>query len=156
MGTDSDNVYVTLTARQLNPDLFIIARAGEERSESKMIAAGANKVVSPYRMGANRIAQTILRPTVTDFLELTFMDKNRNIQMEEVPVHSSSKLIDVALQDSGIRQDFDLIIVAIRKPAGEMIYNPSSQTKLQGGDTVVAIGEKENLERLEDLLNPTH
>jgi voltage-gated potassium channel len=152
--TDSDNVYVTLTARQLNPELFIIARGGEEKSENKLRAAGANRVVSPYLMGAHRIAQTILRPTVTDFLELTLMEKSRDIQMEEVPVHPASKLIDVALQDSGIRKDFDLIIVAVRKPEGEMLFNPSSQTRLQGGDMVVAIGEKHNLERLEKILNP--
>lgn len=152
--TDSDNLYVALTARQLNPELFIIARGGEEKSENKLLAAGANRVVSPYLMGAHRIAQTILRPTVTDFLELTLMDKSRDIQMEEVPVHPSSRLIDVALQDSGIRQDLDLIIVAVRKPEGEMLFNPSSQTKLQGGDMVVAIGEKENLERFEKMLNP--
>lgn len=152
--TDSDNVYVTLTARQLNPELFIIARGGEEKSENKLLAAGANRVVSPYLMGAHRIAQTILRPTVTDFLELTLMDKSRDIQMEEVPVHPSSRLIDVALQDSGIRKDLDLIIVAVRKPEGEMLFNPSSQTKLQGGDMVVAIGEKQNLERFEKMLNP--
>ena len=152
--TDSENVYVTLTARQLNPELFIIARGGEEKSENKLLAAGANRVVSPYLMGAHRIAQTILRPTVTDFLELTLMEKSRDIQMEEVPVHPSSRLIDVALQDSGIRQDLDLIIVAVRKPEGEMLFNPSSQTKLQGGDMVVAIGEKQNLERFEKILNP--
>jgi voltage-gated potassium channel len=105
-------------------------------------------------MGAHRIAQTILRPTVTDFLELTLMEKSRDIQMEEVPVHPSSRLIDVALQDSGIRKDLDLIIVAVRKPEGEMLFNPSSQTKLQGGDMVVAIGEKQNLERFEKMLNP--
>lgn len=152
--TDSDNVYVTLTARQLNHKLFIMARAGQEKSENKLLAAGANKVVCPYRLGAHRMAQTILRPTVTDFLELTVMDKNRNFQMEEMPVRSSSKLINVALQDSGIRKDLDLIIVAIRKAGGHMIFNPSSQTRFQGGDTVVAIGEKQNLERLEKRLNP--
>jgi len=152
--TDSDNVYVTLTARQLNPELFIIARAGERKSESKLRAAGANKVVSPYNMGAHRIAQMILRPTVTDFLELTLMDNDRNIDMEEMLVHPSSSLVDVALQDSGIRKDFDLIIVAVRKPGGEMLFNPSSQTRLEGGDTVVAIGEKKNLVQIEKVLNP--
>ena len=154
--TDSDNVYVTLTARQLNPEIFVIARAGERKSENKLLAAGANKVVSPYNMGAHRIAQMILRPTVTDFLELTLMDENRDIQMEEMPVHASSRLVDVALQDSGIRKDFNLIIVAIRRPGGDMIFNPSSQTKLQGGDTVVAIGEKQDLTRIKKIFNPQH
>ncbi len=152
--TDTDNVYVTLTARQLNPELSIIARGGEEKSENKLLAAGANRVVSPYLMGAHRIAQTILRPTVTDFLELTLMGKSLDIQMEEIPVHLSSKLIDVALQDSGIRKDLDLIIMAVKKPGGEMLFNPSSQTKLQAGDMVVTIGERQNLERLEKILNP--
>ena len=152
--TDSDNVYVILTARQLNPDLLIIARAGETKSEKTLMTGGANKVVCPYVMGGHRIAQMIVRPTVVDFLELTLMDKSRDIQMEEMPVHPSSKLINVALQDSRIRTDFNLIIVVIRKPDGEMLFNPSSQTKLQGGDTVVAIGEKRNLEGLEHVLNP--
>jgi voltage-gated potassium channel len=152
--TDTDNVYVTLTARQLNPELSIIARGGEEKSENKLLAAGANRVVSPYLMGAHRIAQTILRPTVTDFLELTLMGKSLDIQMEEIPVQSSSKLIDVALQDSRIRKDLDLIIMAVKKPGGQMLFNPSSQTKLQAGDMVVTIGERQNLERLEKILNP--
>lgn len=156
LATDSDNVYVTLTARQLNPKLFIIARAGEKKAEKKLLAAGANKVVSPYGMGAHRIAQTILRPTVTDFLDLTLRDKKHNIYMEEMPVHASSRLADVALLDSGIRQDFDLIIIAIQRPGGDMLFNPSSQTRLQGGDTVVAVGEKENLERIEKVLYPRH
>jgi len=154
--TDSDNVYVILSARQLNPELFIMARAGEKRSEKKLLAAGANKVICPYRMGAHRMAQTILRPTVTDFLELTLMDTSRDIQMEEMSVEPSSELINVALQDSGIRKELDLIIVAVKKAAGDMLFNPSSQTKLEAGDTVIAIGEKQNLERLEKLLNPGH
>ncbi len=154
--TDSDNVYVILSAKELNPNLFIIARAEEEKSEKNLLAAGANKVVCPYRMGAHRIAQTILRPTVSDFLELTLTDKRDDIQMEEMPVHPSSQLIDVALQDSGICQDLNLIIIAIRKSGGDMMFNPSSQTKLEGGDTVVAIGEKQDFERLEKILNPGH
>ena len=152
--TDADNVFVTLTARQLNPELFIIARSATEKTESKLLAAGADKVVSPYRMGGHRIAQMISRPTVTDFLELTTMNSERNFQMEEMPVHPSSELTDVVLRDSGIRQRFDLIIVAVRKSGGEMIFNPSSETKLHGGDTVIAIGEKASLEGLEKVLNP--
>jgi voltage-gated potassium channel len=100
------------------------------------------------------MAQAILSPTVTDFLELTLMDASRDIQMEEVPVDPSSKLINVALRDSGIRQELDLIIVAVKKAAGDMLFNPSSQTELEAGDTVITIGETEHLERLRRLLNP--
>jgi voltage-gated potassium channel len=131
-----------------------MARAGEEQAEKKMLAAGATKVVCPYRMGAHRMAQTILSPTVTDFLELTLMDASRDIQMEEMFVDRSSKVTNVALQDSGIRQELDLIIVAVKKAAGDMLFNPSSQTRLEAGDTVISIGEMENLERLRSLLNP--
>lgn len=152
--TDSENVYVTLSARQINPELFIMARAGEEQAERKMLAAGADKVVCPYRMGAHRMAQTILSPTVTDFLDLTLMDANRDFQMEEMPVDPSSKLVNVALLDSGIRQELDLIIVAVKKAAGDMLFNPSSKTALEAGDTVITIGEAENLERLRRLLDP--
>ena len=152
--TDSDNVYVTLSARELNRDLFIMARAGEERSEKKLLAAGANKVVCPYRIGAHRMAQTILSPTVTDFLELTLMDTSLDIQMAEMRVYPLSKLINVALQESGIRKELDLIVVAVKRASGDMLFNPSSQTRLEAGDTLIAIGEKENLEGLKRLLNP--
>ena len=152
--TDSDNVFVTLSARQLNPDLFILARAAQESSESKMLAAGASQVVCPHRMGAHRMAQTILRPTVTDFLELTTSDATRDIQMEEMPVYRTSKLINVPLQDSGIRKEFDLIVVAVKKPSGDILFNPSAQTKLEAGETVIAIGKLKQLEQLRELLNP--
>jgi len=152
--TDSDNVYVTLSARQLNPDLFILARAEEEQAEKKMLAAGANKVVCPYSMGAHRMAQTILSPTVTDFLDLALMGANQDIQMQEMPVDPSSKLTNVALQDSGIRQELDLIIVAVKKAAGGMLFNPSSRTEFEAGDTVITIGDADNLKRLRKQLDP--
>jgi voltage-gated potassium channel len=133
-----------------------MARAGEEQAEKKMTAAGANKVVCPYRLGAHRMAQTILTPTVTDFLELTLMGTSRDIQMEEMPVGPSSNLIDVALKDSGIRQELNLIIVAVKKPTGDMLFNPSSLTQLQAGDTVITIGETNNLGRLRKILDPAY
>lgn len=91
---------------------------------------------------------------VTDFPDLTNTDPDGNIRMEQMPIHLPSKLIDVALQDSNIRKDLDLFIVAVRKPEDEMLFNPSSQTRFQGGDTVVAIEEKGNLEKSEVILSP--
>nr|HID58344.1 potassium channel protein [Desulfobacterales bacterium] len=154
MGADVDNVYITLSARGLNPDLFIMARGNKEGSEKKLLQAGADKVVCPHKIGAQRMAHGILRPTVTDFLELAMINKGRDIQMEEIPVASSSKLIGVALQDSGIRKDLDLIVIAIKRASGEMLFNPSSQAQIQAGDTVIAVGENKNLIRLEEILNP--
>ena len=154
LATDTDNVFLVLTARQLNPDLYIIARASRDESKLKLKAAGANKVESPYEMGAVSMAQRIIRPTVTNFLNLAFAHKRKDIQMEEIPVNSSSGLINVMLKDSGIRQQFNLIIIAIKKPDGSMMFNPSYETVIEAGDTVIAVGQEGNLQRLENKLNP--
>ncbi len=154
LATDTDNVFLVLTARQINPDLYIIARASRDESKIKLQAAGANKVESPYEMGAVSMAQRIIRPTVTNFLNLAFAHKRKDIQMEEIPVNSSSGLINVMLKDSGIRQQFNLIIIAIKKPDGSMLFNPSYEAIIEAGDTVIAVGQEGNLQKLEDKLNP--
>jgi len=154
MATDTDNVFLVLTARQLNPDLYIIARASQDKAKSKLQAAGANKVESPYEMGAVSMAQRIIRPTVTNFLDLAFAHKRKDIQMEEIPVNSSSDLVNVMLKDSGIRQQFNLIIIAIKKPDGSMMFNPSFETVIEAGDTVIAVGQEGNLQKLEKILKP--
>ena len=155
LATDTANVFLVLTARQLNPDLFIIARASQKESKSKLKAAGANRVESPYDMGAASMAQRIIRPTVTNFLDLAFAHKRKDIQMEEIPVNSSSNLVNVMLKDSGIRQQFNLIIIAIKKLDGNMLFNPSFEAVIEVGDTVIAVGQEGNLQKLEKILNPT-
>ncbi len=154
LATDTDNVFLTLTARQLSPDIFILARSGHEAAKTKLKAAGANRVESPYDMGAARMAHRIIRPTVTTFLDLAFAHKRKDILMEEIPVSSSSSLVDVMLKDSGIRQQFNLIIIAIEKADGSMLFNPSFETLLKGGDTVIAVGEEQNLRNLKEILIP--
>jgi voltage-gated potassium channel len=154
LATDADNVFLVLTARQLNPDIHIVARACHVESKSKLRAAGANNVESPYEMGGVSMAQRILRPTVTNFLDLAFAHKRKDIQMEEIPVSSSSALSNVMLKDSGIRQQFNLIIIAIKKSDDSMLFNPSFETLIKAGDTVIAVGEEANLKKLEDILNP--
>ena len=154
LATDTDNVFLVLSARQLAPDLTIIARASQEGAKSKLQAAGANSVESPYEMGAASMAHRIIRPTVTNFIDLAMAHTRKDIQMEEIPVSESSKLTNVALKDSGIRQDFNLIIIAIKKPDGTMLFNPSFEASFMPGDTVIAVGEEENLQKLEKILNP--
>ncbi|MBA4366316.1 MAG: potassium channel protein [Desulfobacterium sp.] len=154
LGTDTDNVFLVLTARQLNPTIFIMARASSNNAKSKLLAAGANKVESPYDIGAISMAQRILRPTVTNFLDLAFEHHRKDIKMEEIPVSSSSKLANVHLKDSGIRQQFNLILIAIKKKEGDMMFNPSFETVIRAGDTVIAVGEGQNLLKLEKILNP--
>lgn len=155
LATDTDNVFLVLTARQLNPDIFIMANASHNESKPKLIAAGANRVELPYDMGAVSMAQRIIRPTVTNFLNLAFAQKRKDIQMEEIPVSPSSELVTVMLKDSGIRQRFNLIIIAIKKSDDSMLFNPSFEAVIESGDTVIAVGEEENLKKLEKILNPS-
>lgn len=154
LGTDTDNVFLVLTARQLAPQLPIIARAGREESKSKLRAAGANIVESPYETGAFRLAQRIMRPAVTSFLDSAFSDTRKDIQMEELTVSDHSPLAHLSLKDSGIRQKYNLIIIAIKNTDGAMLFNPSFETTIRPGDTVIAVGEVENLDRLEQALSP--
>ena len=154
LATDADNVFLVLTARQLNPDIHIVARACYVKSKSKLRAAGANNVESPYEMGGISMAHRILRPTVTNFLDLAFSSKRKDIHMEEIPVSPSSALSNVMLKDSGIRQQFNLIIIAVKKPDDSMSFNPSFETLIKAGDTVIAVGEEANLKKLENILNP--
>jgi len=154
LASDADNVFLVLTARQLDPDLIIIARASQEESKSKLRAAGANTVESPYDTGAASMAHRIIRPTVTSFLDLAFAYKRKDIQMEEIPVSASSDLVNVMLKDTGIRQKYNLIIIAIKKPDKSMLFNPSFEAIIEVGDTVIAVGEEINLQKLEHILNP--
>jgi voltage-gated potassium channel len=155
LATDTDNVFLVLTARQLNPDIYIMARASQDGAKSKLLAAGANRVESPYDMGAASMAQRIIRPTVTNFLALAFAHKRKDIQMEEIPVDPSSSLVNVMLKDSGIRQRFNLIIIAIKKQDESMLFNPSFEAVIEAGDTVIAVGQEKNLQKLEEILNAT-
>jgi len=150
--SDADNLFITMTARGLNPDLFILARADEKSTERKLLRAGANKVVLPYLIGGQRMVHTILRPAVTDFLDFTLHGKNIELKMEELLVRDRSKLNGVKLVDSRIRQDMNVMIVAIRDKDGEMSFNPSSEARIEAGDTLIALGPVSDLERLTRIL----
>jgi voltage-gated potassium channel len=155
LDSEADNVYITITAKGLNPNLYVLARAGRIGSEKKLVHAGADVVVSPHQIGGFRMAQALLRPTVTEFFDFTLADPHIAFTMEEIPIRPTSKLSDVALIDSGIRQKFDLIVVAIKKASGEMLYNPASHTRVEIGDTLIALGQKSNLIELSIILGNT-
>lgn len=152
VATDADNVFLTLIAKQLNPDLFIVARAIQNTAKRTLRAAGANKVISPYDLGARRMAHAILRPTVIKFLELAFTDDRTDIQVEEIRVRPSSRLLNVELKDSGIRQELDLIILTIRKADGTMIFNPRADARIETDDTLVVVGRAKSVSRLEQMM----
>ncbi len=144
---DTDNVFIVLTARDLNKDLLILARAGTPGSEKRLFKAGADRVVSPYASGAIRIAHNILRPTVTDFLELALSGEGMELSMEELCIPEGADLVGKDLMHSGIRSRYNLIVVAIKRHDGQMVYNPSPHETLRIGDILVAIGPKDNLAR---------
>jgi voltage-gated potassium channel len=154
--TDAENLYVVLSARGLNPNLFIVARAGEEGSESKLLRAGANKVVSPYSIGGLRIAHTILRPAVVDFIEFATKTGNIELQMEEITIPEGSDLIGRSLDQCGIGKELGIIIVGIKRESGEMRFNPTFRTTIKAGDTLIALGEISKLKQLEQMSGAKH
>jgi voltage-gated potassium channel len=151
VASDADNLYITMSARLLNERLLIVARAADVGSENKLLRAGASRVVSPYQIGGSRVAQAVLRPTVVDFIELATSTEHVELQIEESRIGGRSTLAGTALKDSQIRRDFGIIIVAIKKASGKMVFNPSSDAVLEVGDILVAIGDRQHLDRLEAL-----
>lgn len=154
MHSDAANLFTTMSARLLNPKLFIVARVEDMQSEQKLLRGGADRVVSPYQIGGTRVAQAILRPTVMDFIELATRTEHIDLQLEETIIRAGSPLIGTHLQDSRIRSELKIIVVAIKKANGKMEFNPNPEVAFEQGDTLVAIGHKERLIELEKLASP--
>ncbi|HEU4837187.1 MAG TPA: potassium channel protein [Pyrinomonadaceae bacterium] len=147
---DADNVYVVLTARDLNPRIHIVARAAEEQAESKLIRAGANRVVAPTIIGGHRMAMALTKPAVGDFLD-SVTANHLELGFEQLEVDPVSTLVNRKLSESVIRSELNIVIVSIRRNNGEIIFNPSGETKIEGGDMLIAIGNADSLARLNDL-----
>lgn len=152
VSSDADNVFIALTARGINPDVFILARAIDPGNENKLVRAGANKVVSPYVIGGKRMAEILQRPTVVDFIDQATMNTELGLRIEEVCVGSSSTLVGKSLIDSKLRDTFGVIVIAIKPVAGEMIFNPNADQVLHAGDVLVIIGKRNHLIRLNKIL----
>ncbi len=147
VSSDADNVYIILSAKVINPKLFVLARSsGSEGSETKLLRAGADKVVSPYYIGACRMAQLLVRPTVIDFIDLAVHSGELGLRIEELYVSDKAKFINLSLLDSNIRKDFDLIVVAIKRDHGEMLFNPNYNTLILPGDILVVLGEHDSID----------
>lgn len=151
VSSDADNLFITMSARLLNDKLTIIARAEDESSEQKLKRAGANRSISPYRIGGARIAQAIFRPTVVDFIELATRTTHLELQLEETLVAVASPLIGKSLRDSNLRHDLGVIIVAIKRPSGRMLFNPPPETVIETGDILIVLGDRQKLDALAAL-----
>jgi voltage-gated potassium channel len=149
VGTDAENVYAVLTARVLRPDLFIVGRAESEDATIKLKRAGANRVISPYQIGAVQMAQTALRPAVVDFVELATSSENMDLAMEEITITAKSKLAEMTLVEADIRQRFGIIVVAIQRRDLGMEFNPNPDMPIRSGDTLVVLGRPDSLRQLE-------
>jgi voltage-gated potassium channel len=149
--SDADNLYITMSARLLNARLFIVARAEGEGAEQKLVRAGADRVVAPFALGGSRVVQAVIRPTVLEFIELATRTEHLELQIEQTEVAAGSQLAGATLTTSRLRPDLGLIIVAIKKRDGSMIYTPSPETRMEVGDTLVALGRRSQLDQLETL-----
>jgi voltage-gated potassium channel len=147
---DADNVYVVLTARDLNAKLHIVARAAEEQAEVKLVRAGANRVVAPTIIGGHRMATALIKPAVADFID-SITASQLELAFEQVEIDPASTLTGRKLRDTNIRSELDIVIVSIRRGDGQMFFNPSGEATIESGDMLIAIGHPESLIKLNAL-----
>lgn len=146
---DADNIFITLSARALNPKLFIVARSSYEEEVHKLEIAGADRVVSPYVIGARRIAAAVFQPTVIDFLDLTVRRNELEWELADIPVPMGSKYAGKSLEVCGFTQGSGCTVLAVRQGAGgPFVANPCPDTLLQPGDTLIVLGSSAALGQL--------
>lgn len=150
---DSDvaNVYVTLSARSVNKELYIVARASRQESEDKMKFAGANRVISPYYISGRRIAALATKPVASDFLDMVMHGEHLDFSLQEVSIKDHSHLVGKSIADAQIRQKSGATILAIRKADGAFNLQPLAASKIEAGDILVVIGTQDQLEILDGM-----
>ena len=150
LSSDADNVYVVLTARDLSKDLYIVARAVEEQAEPKLLKAGANRVVAPIIIGSDRMAQSLIKPALAEFMD-SVTAEHLDLGFEEIEVARGSLYDGQKLRFTNIRSELDVVIIAIRPQQGEMVFNPSGETQIEAGDLLIAVGRRGALAELSRL-----
>jgi voltage-gated potassium channel len=152
LSTDADNLFVILSAKNLNPKLFVATRAAEEEAEEKLRRAGVDALFAPYTTAGYRLAQAVLRPHVFQFFDLATNGMGFDVDIEQVRVPESSGFASRSLEQTRIRHDLGVIVLGIRKLDGAMLFNPAAETVIQGGDYLIVMGEPANLRKLENLV----
>lgn len=149
LGSDADNVYITLSARGLRPDLFIEARASSSMAGAKLKKAGANRIIAPYSLGARRMAELALRPAVVDFIDTVIHSRGRDLQMENITVSHDSALAGLTVEET--RRRTKAAILAISKKSGKLVANPPGEETIETGDRLITLGTKQQLAALEEI-----
>ena len=152
LASDADNLFVILSAKTLNPDLAVSARAAEEEAESKLRRAGADVVFAPYNITGLRLAQSMLKPHVHEFLDFTTGHIDLNVRIEQVLVSQGCEFVSKSLRQTQLRQELGIIVLAIRKSDGRMMFNPPADAEICAGDHLIVMGEPPKLHSLERLL----
>ena len=152
LATDADNLFVILSAKNLNPRLMVAARAGEEEAEEKLRRAGADVVFAPYSSAGHQLALALLRPHVLQFLDVATRSIGLDVGIEQVRVAATSELVSRSLKQLQVRRELGVIVLAIRKASGRMEFNPPADAVIEADDFLIVMGEHENLRRLESML----
>lgn len=148
LDTDQDNLFVTMSMKTTNPDLFILSRCAKEDNQSKLIRAGANKVVNPYTAGGHRMAEILSKPQVEDSISVVSpKHSDLNLTLDEISLKDLTQYDGVLIKDSNIREEFDVMIVGIIKETGESIINPAPDTILSNKYTILLMGESDKMDR---------
>ena len=148
LDTDQDNLFVTMSMKTTNPELFILSRCSKEDNKSKLIRAGANKVVNPYTAGGHRMAEILSKPQVEDSISvLSPKHAKMNLTLDEISLKNLDRYDGILIKDSKIREDYDVTIIGIIRNTGESLINPEPDTILNTSDTILLIGEVSNMDR---------
>jgi voltage-gated potassium channel len=152
LASDADNLFVLLSAKWLNPRIFVAARAAEEGAEEKMRRAGADAVFAPYAITGHRLAQSLLRPHVLQFLDFTTNSIDMDVSLEQVRVSKGSKAEARTIEELQLGRAIGVIVMAIRKSEGGMLFNPPAETRVGAGDYLIVMGGQQNLRVLEGMV----
>lgn len=148
LSSDAENLFVTVTARDLNPSIFIVARSSHESTEAKLVKGGANRTITPNVIGGRRMASMVLHPTVSDYLDIVSRGKGVEFRLQEVQLDANSPFVGVSLASSRIREHTGAQVVAVLHSDDRVDANPSADTVLEAGERLVVLGTPEQVARL--------
>ncbi len=149
---DAENLFVTLSGRALNPRLFIVARARQDDSVAKLSQAGADRVVNPQELGAARMASFVVQPHVAEFVDVVMHERSLEFRMQEIAVRPGSPIAGQTLRSARLREQANVLVLALRRADGTFVNNPDPDVVLEPGQVLIAVGAGTDLRRLEQEL----